>query len=388
MKIREIVGRAGRDRKMMWPGKCAKDVPHKNRRIAIHLHIFYKNQTGEMLFYINKLLRTPRVIADLFVTMVDNDESTIKKIQESSGKSNILIVPNKGYDVAPFLHVINKINLDDYDYVLKIHTKNPLSGQLTFPFLPIDGWRSTLLNSLLQDDIINKNLAAMESDEKLGMIGAQSLIVDEEKFSDGCLFGIPQEMARIKFPVPNSMKFIAGTMFLVRSRLLKPIQQAGYTIDDFEESNPLINDNLLAHTLERIFGAMVILQGYKIEGFDWSFKWFFQESLRKLGRFFFTKRTTNNDRKLIKICQLPVYSRQNADVLKIKRSKFFNRTWYLNQYPHIKRSIFSPEFHYLKYGWKRGYNPSDKFNTNDYLAKNPSITGCPLLHYEKTKPSV
>ncbi len=357
------------------------------RKIAVHLHIFYEDQIDKMLFYVSNIWHNSKVIPDLFITI--NDESITKKLKESSIKTNIYVVPNKGHDVAPFLYVLNKINLNDYDYIIKIHTKNSKKSEckdLCYSMSNGHIWSETMLDALLKKDSINRNLLAFENDKNLGMIGAASLIVEEKKFEDEVLHGIPREVKRIGISIPKAIKFVAGNMFMVRSKLLKSIQESQYTFDDFEESKN-VKDGTLAHILERIFGAAVLAQGYKIKGFDWNLKWFLQEILFKLRFFLFTQKITNNERRIIKICKIPVYSKQNKKVLIIKKSRFFDREWYLNQYPEIKKSKYSPEIHYLRYGWKKGYNPSKIFNTYEYLSTYPKLQECPLLHYERELPN-
>ena len=77
--------------------------------------------------------------------------------------------------------------------------------------------------------------------------------------------------------------------------------------------------------------------------------------------------------------------KQARNIQMIKRSKFFDRQWYMNSYSEIDYSKISPELHYLTQGWKKSYNPSPYFNSQEYLdlysdVKNIQI--CPLLHYE------
>ena len=69
----------------------------------------------------------------------------------------------------------------------------------------------------------------------------------------------------------------------------------------------------------------------------------------------------------------------------IKKSSYFDKNWYLNQYPDIVLAKADPIQHYLDFGWKEGRNPSERFNTNEYLRNNPDVADkniCPLLHWE------
>lgn len=69
----------------------------------------------------------------------------------------------------------------------------------------------------------------------------------------------------------------------------------------------------------------------------------------------------------------------------IKHSKYFNRSYYKKYYA-TEIGNMDPIEHYLKFGWKQGLNPSERFDTNLYLTLNPDVRDAhvnPLLHYEK-----
>ncbi|MBQ8188680.1 MAG: hypothetical protein IJZ44_02770 [Lachnospiraceae bacterium] len=69
----------------------------------------------------------------------------------------------------------------------------------------------------------------------------------------------------------------------------------------------------------------------------------------------------------------------------IKKSGFFDASWYLKQYPEVMEVSNDPVTHYLYHGWKEGKNPGNEFDGNAYLKANPDVKKaqmCPLLHYE------
>ena len=70
----------------------------------------------------------------------------------------------------------------------------------------------------------------------------------------------------------------------------------------------------------------------------------------------------------------------------IKKSGFFDESYYLDNNSDVKNSGLDPIKHYLKYGWKEGRNPSERFDTNFYLqtyqdVKNAKVN--PLIHFIK-----
>lgn len=80
------------------------------------------------------------------------------------------------------------------------------------------------------------------------------------------------------------------------------------------------------------------------------------------------------------------YQGKSNDYKLIAKSEYFNKRWYLKQYPDVKKAGIDPIEHYLKYGWKKGRNPSKKFDTKGYLARYNDVKNAnmnPLLHYLK-----
>ena len=70
----------------------------------------------------------------------------------------------------------------------------------------------------------------------------------------------------------------------------------------------------------------------------------------------------------------------------IEKSGFFDKKWYLEQYPDVKEMNMKPVNHYLEIGWKSGYNPSPRFDNNAYLSMYSDVADakiCPLVHYIK-----
>ncbi len=68
----------------------------------------------------------------------------------------------------------------------------------------------------------------------------------------------------------------------------------------------------------------------------------------------------------------------------VAKSGYFNKRWYLKQYPDVRESGLDPIEHYLTIGWKKGYNPSIKFDGDEYIEDYQDVADAgknPLLHY-------
>lgn len=40
--------------------------------------------------------------------------------------ADFYVVPNLGFDLGPFVYALDKVNLSDYSYVIKLHTKRDI----------------------------------------------------------------------------------------------------------------------------------------------------------------------------------------------------------------------------------------------------------------------
>lgn len=69
----------------------------------------------------------------------------------------------------------------------------------------------------------------------------------------------------------------------------------------------------------------------------------------------------------------------------IKSSHLFDKKWYSDKYLYDMK-VKSPINHYLKHGYRLGYDPSEKFSTSRYLETYPEVKEemiNPLVHYLK-----
>lgn len=71
---------------------------------------------------------------------------------------------------------------------------------------------------------------------------------------------------------------------------------------------------------------------------------------------------------------------EDYHVKMLLNSDLFDENYYIEHYPEVKKYGLPPVYHYLKIGWKSGYNPSSKFDTRAYLNFN-LINNNPLIHY-------
>ncbi len=73
-----------------------------------------------------------------------------------------------------------------------------------------------------------------------------------------------------------------------------------------------------------------------------------------------------------------------SDINLIRKSPFFDATWYLSKYEDVSRSKIDPAAHFLKFGGFEARDPGPNFDSEYYLANYPDARKekmNPLLHY-------
>ena len=226
----------------------------KKNRILVCIHIYYHNQVD---YIIEKLSTLNRLNYDIFITYSEKNEETNKKFLDFDKNTRFLLVENKGYDIYPFLTLINKINLEKYFCVLKLHTKN---HDKTGSYI----WRDQLYNNLMETKtIFRKNLGKLK---KYGIVGSKYRITEMENYwpEDSWLF--EKVCKQIGIPATKT-KFVAGTIFLARIEIIKKIKELNLLQLDFESKKIETGSNSTnAHVVERLFGVICNELGFKIYG--------------------------------------------------------------------------------------------------------------------------
>lgn len=247
----------------------------KQQKICVICHLYYQYMWDEIKEYLKNLEQvTP---FDLYITCQENNEILFNDIKNSFNenvRTNIeLIEATKGADIYPFIETINKINLDDYDLVYKIHTKQNVPNlKVKFPkhmktdiYIGEQMWRNFLINAILGKHNVKKILEKFQKDAQIGSAGFYPLQVMIKTICNGYYLNEHPKGKQIskdlKFPNRKDCKFYGGTIFVIRANLLKCIQNV-FNKEDFliagdEKFSPS------AYFLEGLFGYIVKAQGYQ-----------------------------------------------------------------------------------------------------------------------------
>ena len=226
----------------------------KLRKILVCIHIYYHNQVD---YIIDKLKSLNGIDYDLFVTYTNENKETNEKFLNFNKNAKFKIVENKGYDIYPFLVLINEIDLEKYSSVLKLHTKNKDEFDSY-------SWRDDLYENLMgTKNIFKANLKKLE---KYGLVGSKKRIttMNERCPENVWLFEDVCKQIGIE---PKKANFIAGTIFLARIEIIKRIKELNLLQLDFENKTMETGSNgTVAHVIERLFGVLCNDLGYKIYG--------------------------------------------------------------------------------------------------------------------------
>lgn len=229
-------------------------------KVLVHLHLYYQDQ---LLYFLEKLKSINNCTWDLIVTVCEHNEETKQKILDFKPDAQIIIVKNQGYDILPFLNVLKSINLDDYDFVLKLHTKGIRNDVIVLNERPFYGsfWLYRLVDSLLfSEELFNLNLEILKTKE-YGMIADSFFFMKLLNFpEDTYLLEDLKQKLNIK---SNFNYFLAGSMFFIKASILKRLTDYDFSTDLISESKTGAVGTIF-HAVERIFTILTDDEGYEI----------------------------------------------------------------------------------------------------------------------------
>lgn len=201
-------------------------------------------------------------LRDVILTVPDAiDANALSDLIAAFDAPHVVLTPNRGRDMAPFLAALAYIEArfpDRWDWVLKLHTKRSPHRQ--------DGaaWRRKLVRGLMpggEPDAISAALA----DPKAGIVcGASALMAAS---GDAMEWNRPHTdalAARLGLePLGERDLFVAGSMFWARRSALAPLVALGLGPHDFDPEVGQL-DATLAHAMERIIAPLAARRGFAV----------------------------------------------------------------------------------------------------------------------------
>lgn len=233
-------------------------------RLLVHIHLHYQEQAE---YFIGNL-QNITVPYDIIFTLTQDNDETKQKILAHIPQAKFLTVKNLGYDVYPFVQAMSLYDLDSYDLILKLHTKNSRTKSIAvnhIHYLNYE-WRDDLIEPLIgSKEYFNNAISKFDSDE-VGMVCSRNFIMKRESKENNHLTAWLFSEYGIEYNA--EYPFCAGTMFMCRSVIIKRILSRHFTDDDFISKNNDITGSVgsLAHSMETFFGVICKEQGYTLTG--------------------------------------------------------------------------------------------------------------------------
>lgn len=285
---------------MFSSSKLIYENETRQQHILAVVHIFYPELWPEL----KRCLLNISGCFDLYITLVKENKKVFSDILDVFPDAKIEVIDNRGYDIGPFLYVINKIEINKYDFIVKLHTKRNVPDSFTLKGEWAGGalFRKMALEFCSSSERWKSSLAKM-NDISAGMVGSPLCIIDKrfDYTSDYAL--VYRIMEKIGLNWNGTGEYVVGTMFVVRASLLEPLR-GKFTLEDFEVPDRRKGDGL-PHAIERVLGYMVQAQGANVVAWDGT-NTARQTLLWKLRSLFFEIKYTRR-RRIIRVFRIPVF---------------------------------------------------------------------------------
>ncbi len=220
------------------------------------LHVWYPELLDELI----AALRGSGIDWRVVITTAPERETAVRqRIAALHLDADVAVFANRGRDIAPFLHVANRLLDEGVTTVLKLHTKRSTHRQ--------DGdlWRRDLLNKLLAPERAPAILAAMSADPTLGLVGAEGHLQPLSYYWGANQDTVAYLCARLGIAPANvdTDRFIAGSMFWARLEALRPLLDAHLDEGAFEPEHGQV-DGTFAHAIERVMALAAASAGGRL----------------------------------------------------------------------------------------------------------------------------
>ena len=226
-------------------------------RFAIVVHVYYPDLWPE---FAETLQRLP-IDFDLYVTVTYRGEETeafIPQIRADCPTAWVMMVPNKGRDILPFLSLVNSGALDLYEAVCKFHTKKSPHRQ--------DGdlWRRHLIDGILPKTGLREKLECFVGDKTAAFWVADGQHYTGSEWWGSNLDTTRSVMNRLEIQVrEDALSFPAGSIYWIKPLMLGLLKSLHLTADVFEPELTQV-DGTLAHAIERVLGFLAASADQKI----------------------------------------------------------------------------------------------------------------------------
>ncbi|MBC7488882.1 MAG: hypothetical protein H7240_01480 [Glaciimonas sp.] len=230
----------------------------KNRKIAVVLHLYYLDLLPEILSYLINIIEP----FDLFITTPF--EADLPKILDTCHEQKIplsvVLCNNKGRDIGPFISLYRTGKLDNYDAVLKLHSKKSKYSEKG------GAWRRELIGPLCGDSLTALRAIALLRNGQCGLVGPHRYFLTHTDYWGANKTQVSKILhstgSKTNSPTPE-LAFFGGSMFWFVPSALNSIKNCEADSITFEAENGK-QDGTLAHAWERCFCLIAKQAGYHV----------------------------------------------------------------------------------------------------------------------------
>jgi len=238
--------------------RIEKIVPRLS--VCVHLHLFHTDYAEEIVGYLKNI----PVKFSLFVSVQSDVDVEFWRtfFEEKINQLSKCIVKksrNKGRDVSPWV-VLFKEEILKHDIFLHIHSKKS-DYDRKYRF-----WRKYLFHNTLGSAGVGSQIYNIfERDSTVGLVYPAYYGETKAQPAWGANKDAVNELSRNILGISelkNCPDFPGGSFFWCRTAILKPLMEADFRLEDFDEENGQL-DGTLAHAIERFMGILGSANGHK-----------------------------------------------------------------------------------------------------------------------------
>lgn len=231
-------------------------------RILVILHLFYMSSWKEIKEY---LLNLRDYHYDLIVTYTDEVIDTRVLEDVRLFKPDVVMIQRKniGFDVIPYLEVLQGIDTSNYDVIFKLQSKGVRRRRIFIyrQYFCRRDWFLNLFEGCIGAFSVHETIdTLMDSDNKVGIVAAQNLLVKDPPHK---LRMVESYMKELGMVVPAEYCYVAGTCFAERAIVAEEVKKIPCDLDAIKPSGRGFS---VAHKLERIICLTACNLGYELSG--------------------------------------------------------------------------------------------------------------------------
>jgi lipopolysaccharide biosynthesis protein len=231
-------------------------VPATAARPCVVIHAWHMPEFVDLLAQLKRSGLACRLV---ITTAQEHLQAVDAALQQADLRGEVMVHPNHGRDILPFLQVADLLLGQGEDVVLKLHTKRSTHLQHGAQ------WRDEMLQQLLLDGHAAQAVEAFDRDPSLGLLAPQGHLLPVRDFIGANAPALSRLQARLGLSVnPLDTDFSAGSMFWVRLAALRPLLDAHLYRSTFEHEQGQI-DGTVAHAIERLLGAVCAQAGFTLD---------------------------------------------------------------------------------------------------------------------------